>query len=625
MKTLPEMFRDAATAFGETVAVSVNGPGGSPVEETYAGLMRRGMAVAAALIEAGIKKGDRVGLFADHSIEWIVADWGIQFAGAITVPRGSDLTRVEAGYITEHAGITICFVANGGLREDLRTAGYNERVILLQGEGGDTLRGLEEMGLEMWRSAESAILGRIDSVQPEDTFTIIYTSGTTGMPKGVELSHANMFAQVRDQPIRIDREDRTVSILPIWHSYERVFQIIALTRGVPIHISSVRRFGEDMKRMRPTILAGAPRLLEGVHDRIQARVAEAPRGRQRLFRVAMTVSGWVREGTLQATGQWLDLNGRGWWSRLGLKIGGVGRVLLGMIPNAILDRVVLQKIRAGTGGCLKAVISGGGALQPHVDRFFLRLGIPVFEGYGLTETSPVVALRRWGSMVMGTVGAPYRHTDFRILDRETGDVIGSTLDGSGRGRVGEVAVRGPQVMKGYYRNPEATEAVLDGEGWFRTGDLGMITFNGTLRLVGRLKSTIVLLSGENVEPEPIERALGVSPLIETAVVLGQDRKWLGALIVPSAEGLRAAGWCDGDLGDLVGRADVEDRIRREIQDCVSAGTGFKQFERVRAFRLLGKSFEIGVELTPTFKLKRHVIEERFKEQIRDLFEGAKNS
>lgn len=617
MKSLPVLFHDAAEAFGDAVAVSVNGRGGVVESETYAGLYQRGMAVAAGLVEAGVVKGDRIGLFADHSIEWIVADWGIQFAGAITVPRASDLTAGEAAYITDHAGIEICLVESAEVGERLRGVGYVGRVVVLRGAGEDSLDRLETRGRTL--EGREGLEERIAAIRMEDTFTIIYTSGTTGRPKGVELTHANIFAQVRDQPIRITREDRTLSILPIWHSYERVFQIIALTRGVPIHISSVRRFGEDMKRFRPTILAGAPRLLESVHDKILARIAEAPKGRQVLFGLAMRCSGWVREGTLMATGQWLDLEGRGWLARQGLKLGGAIRVFAGMVPNAILDRVVLQKVRAGTGGCLKAVISGGGALQPHVDRFFLRLGIPVFEGYGLTETSPVVALRRWGSMVMGTVGAPYRDTDFRILDRNTGDVIASTLDGSGKGRVGEVAVRGPQVMKGYYREPEATAAVLDPEGWFRTGDLGLLTINGTLRLVGRLKATIVLSNGENVEPEPIERALGVSPLIETAVVLGQDRKALGALILPSREGLRDAGWVEGELETLVTDPDVIDRIGKEIRDRVSAATGFKDFERVRSFRLLGKPFLVGEELTPTFKLKRHVIEERYRDLISEIF------
>lgn len=619
MKTLPQLFREASARYGDSVAVSMNRPADGRVEETYHGLERRGRAVASALIGAGVAKGDRIGLFADHSIEWIVADWGIQFAGAITVPRASDLTEAEARFIPEHAGIRICFAQNEAVANRLRKTGFEGRVIPLNGDGGDSLKGLES---EPIAGEEEGLMDRrIASVEPEDTFTIIYTSGTTGTPKGVELTHANIFSQVRDQPIRITREDRTISILPIWHSYERVFQIIALTRGVSIHISSVRRFGEDMKAVRPTILAGAPRLLESVHDRIEGRIREAPVIRQRLFRLAMAVSGWVREGTLRATGQWLDLDGRGWTSRMGLKLGGMLRVLVGVVPNAILDRVVLQKVRAGTGGCLKAVVSGGGALQPHVDRFFLRLGIPVFEGYGLTETSPVVALRRWGSMVMGTVGAPYRETDIRILDRETGDVIASTLDGSGRGRVGEVAVRGPQVMKGYYRNPEATAAVLDSEGWFRTGDLGLLTYNGLLRLVGRCKATIVLSNGENVEPGPIERALGVSPLIQTAVVVGQDQRFLGVLIVPDPEGLAAAGFEGDERGDWVRRNEVVARIEQEVRERTSSRAGFRDYERIRAVRLLDRAFEIGKELTPTFKLKRHVILETYAAEIEAMFKN----
>jgi len=256
-----------------------------------------------------------------------------------------------------------------------------------------------------------------------------------------------------------------------------------------------------------------------------------------------------------------------------------------------------------------------------VDEFFNFIGIPVLEGYGLTETSPVLAVRTWKNLVIGTVGRPYPGTKIRIVDLHTGDILypNTWKRGRGRGLRGEIHVRGPQVMSGYYKDPAGTDHVLR-DGWFNTGDIGMVTFNNCLKILGRSKDTIVLLSGENVEPVPIEARLVSSPLIEQCMVVGQDQKNLGALIVPAVDGFRAAGLKVARLADILPREDAHRLMDAEIRRLVGAETGFKVFERIAAWRFVPRSFDVGDELTNTYKLKRHVIAERYPELVAEMFE-----
>jgi long-chain acyl-CoA synthetase len=255
-----------------------------------------------------------------------------------------------------------------------------------------------------------------------------------------------------------------------------------------------------------------------------------------------------------------------------------------------------------------------------VDEFYNFIGIPVLEGYGMTETAPVLAVRTWDELVIGTVGPFYPETEIRVVDLNTGEILypNKKRRGNGAGLRGEIHARGPQIMKGYYKNPEATEKVLR-DGWMNTGDIGMVTFNGCLKILGRSKETIVLLSGENVEPVPIEGRLVESPLIEQCMVVGQDQKSLGVLIVPSIEGFRNAGVTAADAAELYASARARELVDAEIRELISSHTGFKAFERITVWRFLPKGFSLGDELTNTFKLKRHVINDRYEGLIKEMF------
>jgi long-chain acyl-CoA synthetase len=285
-----------------------------------------------------------------------------------------------------------------------------------------------------------------------------------------------------------------------------------------------------------------------------------------------------------------------------------------------MDGLVTRKLRAILGGKFRATVSGGGALPRHVDEFFNYIGIPVLEGYGMTETGPVLAVRTWKKRVIGTVGPPWAETDIRIADLETHRILYPDPDRNdlGRGLRGEIQVRGPQVMPGYYKDPELTAKVLK-DGWLSTGDIGMMTFNDCLKLVGRAKETIVLLSGENVEPVPMENKLCESPYIDQCMVVGQDQKHLAALIVTDPAHFKGAGIEVAERRLLIGHHDVERIIGREIKTYISRATGFRSFELIHAWRILPKPFEVGDELTGTYKLRRHVIAATYRELIREIY------
>jgi long-chain acyl-CoA synthetase len=296
--------------------------------------------------------------------------------------------------------------------------------------------------------------------------------------------------------------------------------------------------------------------------------------------------------------------------------------MVSLVPAVLLDGLVLKKMRAIVGGEFRGTISGGGALQPHVDEFFNFIGIPVLEGYGMTETSPVLAVRTWDNLVIGTVGPVYPATDVRIVDLADGRILypDPTSRNSGRGLRGEIHVKGTQVMRGYYKDPESTAKVLR-DGWMNTGDIGMVTFNDCIKILGRSKETIVLLNGENIEPVPIEGRLAESPYVDQCMVVGQDRKMLGALIVPSLENLRQAGLNFEKLGDVASSKAAHELLEQEIKRLVSQANGFKAFERVSVFRFVPKAFEVGDEMTRTFKLKRHVIDARYAVLIDEMYAG----
>jgi len=629
---LASLFREAGDRWGDRPAFSTRQPDGSFCSFSYRAWRDRALDLAEALIGIGVGARDHVAILSDNRFEWILADAAILFCGAADVPRAADITPAEITYILDHADVGVVFVENASVLSKVeallpRLPVVRHLVVMdpvwIPSEKDERflrLSDLEEVGAKLRQSGIRKAEERIAGVRPEDLFTIIYTSGTTGTPKGVQLTHAAMASQVRNLPFDLRPDDRSLSILPVWHSFERVFEVISIAAGLETCYTTLRNLGEDLKTVRPTIMASAPRLWEGLYQRVMSGVQKAPPLRRGLFRAARFTAHGVHLAHSFFTGQEMDLTGRNRIASLPLALGHAVAWILLIVPFLLLDRIVLSKLRAAVGGRLRGTISGGGALPPHVDAFFNDIGIPVLEGYGLTETCPVLAVRTWDRLVIGTVGPAFPETQIRIVDPVSGAILypDATRRDLGRGLRGEIHAKGPQIMKGYYKDPEGTARVLR-NGWLATGDLGVMTFNDCLKIVGRCKETIVLLGGENVEPLPIESKLLESPLIDQCMVVGQDQKHLGVLIVPSVGGFAASGIAAANAAELSTRTDARELIQSEIRRLVCAANGYKPFERLASLELIGTPFEVGEELTPTFKLRRHVITEKYAALIGRMF------
>ncbi len=628
-ENIADLYRQASHRFGEKPAFCSREKDGKWKEVSFRELYEQGLALATALIEIGVEARSHVGLISDNRFEWILCDCGIQISGAADVPRGTDITDSEISHILGHGDVSVVFVENLSVLEKLAVCRKNLRkieTVILMDPRADAPRGILKLENLLARGGQLRAQGdrtaedRIEQIEATDLFTLIYTSGTTGVPKGVMLTHANMVSQIRNLPFPLVPEDRALSILPVWHSYERVFEMVAISWGVATYYTSLRTIAEDLKFVRPTVMASAPRLWESLYQKILANIRGANPISRTLFHLAYSCACEVRRAEYFFKGQSLDVEGRGLLQNLGLRAGHLMRWILFSVPFHFLDPIVLKKLRALVGGRFRGTISGGGALQPHVDEFYNFIGIPVLEGYGMTETAPVLAVRTWDHLVIGTVGRLYPETEVRIIDLQSGEVLypNRRHKGQGKGLRGEIHVRGPQVMKGYYKNAESTAAVLK-DGWMNTGDIGMVTFNDCLKILGRSKETIVLLSGENVEPVPIEGRLVESPLIEQCMVVGQDQKFLAVLIVSSLEGFRTFGVDVANAEDLSSHSGTKELLDAEIRRIISSSNGFKSFERVADWRIIPKSFSVGDELTNTFKLKRHVITDRYRDLIEEIY------
>jgi long-chain acyl-CoA synthetase len=634
-RNIADLYRLAAEFYGDRPALAKRYASGDFRSQTYRELYESACSLATGLIALGLLPREHVALLADNRPEWMLCDCAVLLCGGADVPRAADVTAQEISYIVAHSDSAIVVAENlSVLRRVLEVRDSLPKVrnyVLIDGEPPENcgvlkLSDVLERGRYLRASGDRVVEERLAQIKGSDIFTLIYTSGTTGTPKGVMLTHDNMLSQVRYLPFELYPTDRVLSILPVWHSYERVFEMVAVSRGCCTYYTTVRTVGEDLRKVRPTMMASAPRLWEGLYNRILQSVRTAPAFRRSLFNAAYHCSREYQQARFFLTGQLIDLHGRSWGESLRLALVSLLKLLVYAVPCKLLDTLVLKKLRALVGGEFRGTVSGGGALPPHVDEFFNYIGIPVLEGYGMTETSPVLAVRTWRKRIIGTVGPFWPHTEVRIVEHGTDKVLypARFTRGGGRGLKGEIHARGPQVMLGYYKNPEATEKVLR-DGWMNTGDIGMVTFNNCLKILGRSKETIVLLNGENVEPVPIEAQLLESRFIEQCMVVGQDEKHLGALIVPSLEALREQGFEVSRLEDAAKDERIVRLVGAEVRRLVGKEHGFKPFETIQGWRFVPKNFEVGDELTPTFKPKRHIITAKYESLIDEMYHHTRTT
>jgi long-chain acyl-CoA synthetase len=621
-KNLAEIFLASREKFGSLPAFAYRRNSKNFQTISYKELIDQAEYLALALLDLGVNPKDHIGIIADNRLEWIIADIAILMNGAADIPRGTDVTDGDINYIIPHADIEVLFIENNFVLEKINKNIKNlpklKTIILMDrniqsASKTSHMADLIEKGKNLKKQLLPKLYERINNISSDDLFTLIYTSGTTGAPKGVMLTHGNITSQIEYLPFHIEQRERILSILPIWHIFERVFEMIAISSGCCTYYSNIRNLKEDLSTVQPTFMASAPRLWESIYQGIIANVEKSTLINKFLFHFAYTVSKSYNSALRFLKFKELDLIGRNPILSFCKALYCFVILILLTLPNAILDVLVLSKIRKATGGKLRGSVSGGGALPLHIDEFFNNIGIPVLEGYGLTETCPVIAVRTFDSLIIGTVGRVYKNTEIRLIDINNGNCIYPGKNGLGR--KGELHIRGPQVMKGYYKNQEATNKVYK-DGWFNTGDLAILTYNNCIKIVGRSKETIVLLSGENVEPVPIENMLLQSEFIDQAILIGQDRKFLSALIIINTSSFKEYG---SSLESINSNPEVLKIIQKEIKKLISTEQGFKSFEKVVDFRLLPKAFEVGDELTAKLSMKRHIITEKYDPLITDIY------
>jgi long-chain acyl-CoA synthetase len=590
-----------------------------PETYSYGELERAVSCAAAGLRRLGLREGAVVGLFAENSPRWLIVDQGLMRAGAADAVRGASAPVEELRYILEDSGAVGVVVQSAELWHRLAlTPDQRSRlkvVVQLEGEPAEGLVGWEAlMAIGARSEPPDPRTDRDGASAASTTATILYTSGTTGRPKGVPLSHANLLHQVRSLAAvaRPRPGDPVLSVLPIWHAYERSAEYYFFSCGCSQTYTSIRHLKRDLPRVRPVIMVTVPRLWEAVQAGFDEALRGMPAGRQRLLGAALANS--RRQRHHWRTARDLLLEPVPWPGRLGAAV----RAGLRWPVHALASALLWPKVRAQlSGGQLAFPISGGGAIAPHVDAFFEAVGIELLVGYGLTETSPVVSCRRPWRNIRGSSGPPLPQTEFRIVDPENGRPLPFR-------RRGRVLVRGPQVMRGYLGKPDATAAVLDDSGWFDTGDLGMLLPDGSLVLTGRAKDTIVLSSGENVEPGPLEEALVASPLVEQVMLVGQDRRQLGALVVPHVAAMEAWAAAGGlILPDDPARwreaAELPARLRSELNRLLAARPGGRADERLGGVALVEPfTIENGL-LTQTLKQRRDRISHRDAAAIEALY------
>ena len=627
IQSLPAVWQIAANKFGSTIAL--DSPHTKPkVSLTYQELYQQIRQFASGLQALELKSGSKVALFADNSPRWFIADQGIMTAGAANAVRSAKAERQELLYILQDSDSSSLVIEDletlAKLRPELDDLSL-DFIVLLSDETPP-----EDIPHQVVNFAQLMAKGKEHQLEPveqdkQTLATLIYTSGTTGKPKGAMLSHGNLLHQVANLRVIIDAEvgDRVISILPSWHVYERSAEYFLLAQGCTMYYTNLRSFKQDLQKYKPHYMVGVPRLWESLYEGVQKQFREQPASKQKLINFFFNLSENYITTKRIADGLSLEDLDTSTTTRIKAKL----KASLLAPAHNVGSKIVYQKVRDAVGGKVKTFVSGGGSLAKHLDNFYEIVGIPVLVGYGLTETAPVTNARRLDRNLRGSSGQPLAETEIKIVDPQTHHTLP-------QGKTGLVLIRGPQVMQGYYKKPEATAKAIDSEGWFDSGDLGWVTADNDLVLTGRAKDTIVLTNGENIEPQPIEDACVRSKYIDQIMLLGQDQKALGALIVPNLEALQQ--WVTSQALNLnlpspdaseseIANSDLNDRaiqdfFRQELNREVKNRPGYRPDDRINTFQLILEPFSIdNGMMTQTMKIKRPVVRKHYQQLIETMF------
>ena len=556
-------------------------------------LLKLAKRIAAGLYGIGVRHGDRVALLSDSRVEWTLTDAGCIFAGAIDVPIYPTLTPAQVRYIINDSGASVLFLADAAkfneLKEVLKDCTTIRQVVIFESQGVDqnvalTLEQLEAKG-EQLQSEQADLVDRLSSqTTPDDLATIIYTSGTTGEPKGVMLTHSNLVTNLIDSSghLTFDDEDAALSVLPLSHVYERQAMYMYLCKGIKVYYAeSLQAIAANLREVRPTILVGVPRIFEKVYLRVRERAAESGK-----------LSVAILEWAVQVGREYAELLVAHKPIPAFLKL-----------KHALATKLVFSKWQQAFGGRMRLLLSGGAALPEDLAYIYIGAGLPILQGYGLTETSPVITSVSLDDNRIGSVGRAIPNVEIRIAED------------------GEIETRGPHVMSGYYNRPEETRAVFTDDGWFKTGDIGTIDKEGFLRITDRKKELFKTSGGKYIAPQPIEQAIQGSRFVSQVVLVGNERKFPAALIVPAWEQVESYVRLKGietlDHAALCSHPRIIDLFERQIEKFTPE---LARYEKVKKIALLENEFTIeGGELTPTLKVKRRVIDEKYKSVIDKLY------
>ncbi|MEG3897287.1 MULTISPECIES: long-chain fatty acid--CoA ligase [unclassified Microcoleus] len=621
IRSIPEIWAIVKQRFPQTVAL--HDPHSQPeIKLTYTDLYQQIQQFAAGLQALGIEPNPeepiplRVALFADNSPRWLIADQGIMMAGAANAVRGATADPEELLYIIQDSGSSALVVENRALLKKLQHRLPDlpiQLVVLLSDEEPEASPTLNTVKFSQVMTTGANRPLKPSNHTPQTLATLLYTSGTTGKPKGVMLTHGNLLHQITTFGTILQPEagESALSILPSWHAYERTVEYFLLSQGCTQIYTSIRYFKQDFKAYKPQYMVSVPRIWESIYEAVQKQFREQPPNKQKLVNFLLSASQKYIEARRIVEGLTLNLQPASVAEKF---IARIKTILLSPV-YALAEKLVYQKVREATGGRFKWAISGGGSLAAHLDNFFEIANIGLLVGYGLTETSPVLTVRRPWHNLKGSAGQPIPGTEIKIVDSETRQQLLP-------GQRGLVLAKGPQIMAGYYLNPQATSKATDSMGWFDTGDLGWLTPGNDLILTGRAKDTIVLSNGENIEPQPIEDACVRSPYIDQIMLVGQDQRSLGALIVPNAEAVQK--WAETQNPPLHeidwNSKTIQDLFRKELNREVQNRPGYRADDRIGPFRLIQEPFsmENGM-LTQTLKIKRPVVAEHYRDMIDEMF------
>ena len=639
-KNLPLLLRSRAEVCPDVTLQACKNRAGKFERYSYKYVYERVVEFAAALRAFGVKRGDMVAMMADNRREWLIADFALLSLGAADVPRGCDSMGAEMRFIISFVECKIGFFENGRQlekvlekREEVPTL---TDVILFDPPSQELDVRAHEMGIRVHlfsefedkgeratKSEKDAVEKEMELTEKDEIATVIFTSGTTGTPKGVMLTHDNYIAQVEvARKVLPDAKQGQLwlSVLPVWHSFERafVYMIMGLNSGyayskpvAPIMIS-------DMAEIHPEWMCAVPRLWESFARAFYREVKKQGGWHLMVYNIAISIGkqySWAKNHV-----RGLVCRFHNYPKILDVAKGIVPFILL-FLPNLLSDIIVFRKLRKKLGGKMVAAISGGGSLPADIDSFYHAIGFNLLEGYGMTETAPVLSVRNSHRPCYGCVGEIFPTMEMKIVEEKDGKI--ASMDALPPGKRGLIMVRGRQTMKGYFKRPDLTEATIDKDGWLNTGDLGLMSFDREIKITGRAKDTIVLQGGENIEPVLLESAIKTSPFVETAVALGQDQKFIASLIVPDKTLLLSYAEENSIVYDtyesLLETPAIQTLFRSEIDKYITPEAGFRTCERVFRFCLLPDSFTEGNEINAKKELMRHKIDKIYAKQIKKLF------